>query len=252
MSSSIYVKLFNLCQEIREIPKSGYNKFLKFQYATINDIEAILKPLLEKYKLLVIHTVSTTAEMVTSTPVGLKASGNQILTTKLIDIEDINAEPIVSSISVGSFDCPPQETGGRITYARRYNLSCIFSLCSEEDPDQSYGAPNKRTSSQKQKAIAQQSSPQKQSTFTPKVNTQSTPPTSTRPDSKSPDTSLLMKKSDALLKQLQWDIATAKHFLSTVCNRDVESRSFLTPVEWETFMSALTKEVDSLHSKAST
>lgn len=252
MSSSIYAKLFRLSQEIREIPKSGDNKFLKFQYSTVNDIESILKPLLEKYKLLVIHTVSTTAEVVTSTPLGLKASGNQILTTKLIDIEDVNGEPIVSSISVGSFDCPPQETGGRITYARRYNLSCIFSLLGEEDPDQSYGAPNKKTSSQKQNAIASKSSPQKQSTFPPKASTQSVPQSATAPDSKSPATSLLMKKSDALLKQLGWDIATAKHFLSTVCNRNVESRSFLTPVEWESFMSALTKEVDSFHSKAST
>lgn len=252
MSSSIYVKLFNLCQEIREIPKSGDNKFLKFQYSTINDIESILKPLLEKYKLLVVHTVSTTAEMVTSTPVGLKASGNQILTTKLIDIEDANAEPIVSSISVGSFDCPPQETGGRITYARRYNLSCIFSLLSEEDPDQSYGSPNKRTSSQKQKAIASKSSPQKQSTFPPKAIAQSVPQSATAPGSTPPDTGLLMKKSDTLLKQLNWDVTTAKHFLSTICGRDVESRSFLTPVEWEAFISALTKEVNSLHSKAST
>jgi hypothetical protein len=108
-----YQKLFSLQQEIEAISKDSKNPFFKSNYADINQLLKHLKPLLKKYKLLLIQPI-------------LNNEVNAI-------IQDVGSkERIYSSIKLPDTN-DPQKIGGAITYFRRYNIISLLGLESEDD-----------------------------------------------------------------------------------------------------------------------
>lgn len=108
-----YQKLFSLQQEIEAISKDSKNPFFKSNYADINQLLKHLKPLLKKYKLLLIQPILNNEVHAIIQDVGSK---NRIISNiKLPDSND------------------PQKIGGAITYYRRYNIISLLGLESEDD-----------------------------------------------------------------------------------------------------------------------
>jgi len=108
-----YQKLFSLQQEIEAISKDSKNPFFKSNYADINQLLKHLKPLLKKYKLLLIQPI-------------LNNESNAI-------IQDVGSkERIYSSIKLPDTN-DPQKIGSAITYFRRYNIISLLGLECEDD-----------------------------------------------------------------------------------------------------------------------
>lgn len=234
MSKSIYSKIFTISQELSNIPQNGYNNFKNFRYSRISDIEEVLKPLLIREGLVIVNQVRV-SEFAGSTAIGYRATGNQILTTRLIDVE--TGEEISSEICVGSFDESPQNVGGRITYARRYNLSCLFSLLSEEDADQSYGSESGKSTKRSQSS---QKKPTPAPTRAPAPARAGKTRPAQPPVQEVANISNLIKESDALIKHLSWDVEKARGFLKRHFGK--VGRSQLTGNEWTKFLDLLRAE----------
>lgn len=110
---SINEKLFNLQQEIGTISKDASNPFYKSKYFDINSLIKQLQPLLKKHKLLLLQPIEE--DMVVSKLICINGTGGVISGLKLPEISD------------------PQKLGSCITYYRRYTLSSLLGLQSEDD-----------------------------------------------------------------------------------------------------------------------
>ena len=111
--SSINEKLFNLQQEIGTISKDAKNPFYKSKYFDINSLIKQLQPLLNKHRLLLLQPIEE--DMVVSKLICVDGTGGVISGLKLPEIND------------------PQKLGSCITYYRRYTLSSLLGLQSEDD-----------------------------------------------------------------------------------------------------------------------
>ena len=111
--TSINEKLFNLQQEIGTISKDASNPFYKSKYFDINSLIKQLQPLLKKHKLLLLQPIEE--DMVVSKLICINGTGGVISGLKLPEISD------------------PQKLGSCITYYRRYTLSSLLGLQSEDD-----------------------------------------------------------------------------------------------------------------------
>lgn len=89
-------------------------KAFNYKYATLDQIQEKLNPLLEEHNMLVIHYVT-----------------NNELNTKVINLDD-EKDFIVSSISLGDL-LKAQDKWSALTYYRRYNLLSLFDLEVEDD-----------------------------------------------------------------------------------------------------------------------
>ena len=109
--------------EVPSIPKTGVNPFHKSKYATLDTILDILKPILHKYGLVVtqLPTSDDTNRMGLTTTVWDVATGTWIGDTIFVDIPD-EGQHI-------------QTVGKQLTYLRRYALSSVFCLSTEDDTD---------------------------------------------------------------------------------------------------------------------
>ena len=110
---SINEKLFNLQQEIGTISKDAKNPFYKSKYFDINSLIKQLQPLLKKNKLLLLQPIEE--DMVVSKLLCIEGGGGVVSGLKLPPIAD------------------PQKLGSCITYYRRYTLSSLLGLQSEDD-----------------------------------------------------------------------------------------------------------------------
>lgn len=111
--TSINEKLFNLQQEIGTISKDASNPFYKSKYFDINSLIKQLQPLLKKHRLLLLQPIEE--DMVVSKLICINGTGGVISGLKLPEISD------------------PQKLGSCITYYRRYTLSSLLGLQSEDD-----------------------------------------------------------------------------------------------------------------------
>lgn len=108
--------LANFQGKVATIKKDGENPFFKSKYATLeNVIETIRKPLSEA---------------------GLSFAqfpcGENELTTIIMHI---SGEYLQSTVKINPKDNTPQSQGSAITYMRRYALSAVLGLATEEDDD---------------------------------------------------------------------------------------------------------------------
>jgi len=106
----IYKKLFEVKKEwiILLRDTEAYN----YKYATLDQIQENLSPILEKLWLLVVHNMS-----------------DWVLNTLIVDIE--TWDKVTSSIELTT--TKPQDKWSEITYFRRYNLLCLLDLTVEDD-----------------------------------------------------------------------------------------------------------------------
>ena len=135
---NIYEKLFNIQQELKA-PKGQYNDFGKYKYRSCEDIFEAVKPLLQKYKCLLLtndelHNVGDRYY--------IKA------VAKLIDME----QPYIDEDEYSAMNCiinigwareeetkknfdGSQITGASSSYARKYALNGMFLIDDNKDSD---------------------------------------------------------------------------------------------------------------------
>lgn len=122
------------CQgEMKNPPKSASNPFFKSKYATLDTIVDTIRPALAKYELSYIQSCSSDEQNISVTTLLMHSSG-----------EWIESDPM----TVKATKLDPQGAGSAITYARRYTLSAMLGVASEEDDDGN-GASNKDKPKQK-------------------------------------------------------------------------------------------------------
>lgn len=110
----------NLIQkEIGIMEKTEENPFFKSKYFDINALLAQLKPLLEKYQLMIIQ------------PVCEISNGRPALMTEVYDLE--KKESLMKSFAPLPDLTDPQKMGSAITYYRRYSLQSLFLLQTVDD-----------------------------------------------------------------------------------------------------------------------
>jgi len=114
---NIYKKLLEIQKEIGTIKKDSINPFFKSDYFDINKLVEVLKPILNKHKLVIIQPVEV-------------IEGKNILKTILLDTE--SGEQIESSALL-PIDIEPQKFGSACTYLRRYCLQSMLFLQAEDD-----------------------------------------------------------------------------------------------------------------------
>ena len=104
-NQNVYVKLFELKKRWIKLERdtSGYN----YKYATLDQIQDKLSPVLEELKLLIYHRIE-----------------NEELITIVMDIE--SWESVTSWIKITTTKA--QERWSEITYYRRYNLLALLDL----------------------------------------------------------------------------------------------------------------------------
>lgn len=135
---SIYEKLYNIQKELKA-PKGQYNSFGKYKYRSCEDIFEAIKPLLEKYKLI----LTTDDELVY---IGERYYIKAI--AKLIDVEqpyeefdECKAINCITNISYAREEeikkgmDGSQITGASSSYARKYALNGLFLIDDTKDSD---------------------------------------------------------------------------------------------------------------------
>ena len=114
---NLLVKLHSIQKEIGAIKKDSKNPFFKSNYFDINTLIDSIKPLLEKYKIVILQPLTS-------------LEGKPALKTTIVDIESgemiEEVTPITSSEN-------PQQNGSAITYYRRYALQSFLLLEAEDD-----------------------------------------------------------------------------------------------------------------------
>lgn len=127
----LYTKLYIIQKEGLNIAKNATADVGKFSYdyLTLDKLMEVLRPILEKHKLLVFHQM---------------IAGEMI--TRLVDTE--NPEQIVSSCFPIQKEIEPQKVGSAITYGKRYNISQIFNILTDADDDGAKASTKPKTAHQ--------------------------------------------------------------------------------------------------------
>jgi hypothetical protein len=131
MNKSINEKLFALQNEIGAISKDANNPFYKSKYFDINSLIKQLQPLFQKHRLLLLQPIE---ESLVYTRIVCVDSGEFVeASMKLPDLADI------------------QKLGGAVTYLRRYTLSSLLGLQSEDDDGNAASSASVKSSAPKVK-----------------------------------------------------------------------------------------------------
>lgn len=116
------ISLSKFQSEISNPKNSASNPFFKSKYSPLSEVLNVVRPILSKYGLSIIQSPSsdTTTDYIIITTLLLHESG-----------EWIEAEPLFLKM-----DKPTaQGAGSCITYGRRYAISAILGISSEDDDD---------------------------------------------------------------------------------------------------------------------
>lgn len=131
MNKSINEKLFALQNEIGVISKDANNPFYKSKYFDINSLIKQLQPLFQKHRILLLQPIE---ESLVYTRIVCVDSGEFVeASMKLPDLADI------------------QKLGGAVTYLRRYTLSSLLGLQSEDDDGNAASSASVKSSAPKVK-----------------------------------------------------------------------------------------------------
>jgi hypothetical protein len=121
--SSLQEKMWEIKTSLKKIRKS--TKGFKFMYTNLSDVEKNIRPELVKHKLGYLH--------------GLRiVDGKNVLTTKVFEIGTANhiiAEMVVPENVILAGMNGYQSLGSAITYFRRYQLTTMFGILTDEDVD---------------------------------------------------------------------------------------------------------------------
>jgi len=106
--------------EVKKIEKDGKNPHFKSDYATLDNIIDVTRPILHKHGLTVMQFPGGDGEKVTVRTMVMHESG-----------EWIESEPL----TIKPTKVDPQGAGSAITYARRYSYAAALSLSLGDDDD---------------------------------------------------------------------------------------------------------------------
>lgn len=112
-------KIANIQRDLNPIVKDQQNPHFRNRYFDVNTVIEVLKPLLEKYGLVVIQPLST-------------IDGKQAINTIVFDVD--SGEKLESDTPLPATP-DAQKAGAAITYFRRYALTSLFLIQGEEDDD---------------------------------------------------------------------------------------------------------------------
>lgn len=119
----MYQKIAEIKKHIGKISKDSNNPFHKSKYFDINKLLEHVEPLLQEHGLLLLQPIECNC-----------------VVTRIIDLE--TQDFIVSTIELPKID-DPQKIGSCISYYRRYSLSSLLSIQSEDDDAQKTMQPEK-------------------------------------------------------------------------------------------------------------
>ncbi len=105
-------------------------KGYSYQYATLPDVLNLVRPLLAKHGLSIVQMPGGNGRDISMTTTLLHESG-----------EWIESEPL----TLKADDATAQGAGSAITYARRYSLSAVLGISSEDDDDGNYATQAKKS-----------------------------------------------------------------------------------------------------------
>ena len=134
---NIAVALKNFQAEVKNPANTANNPFFNSKYAPLADILNLIRPLLSKHGLSVIQMPGGDGESVSVTTLLLHESGEWIETDPLI----LRAEKVTA-----------QGAGSAITYGRRYSLSAVLGISSEDDDDGNFATHGKPATKPKNKS----------------------------------------------------------------------------------------------------
>src|SRR5690554_3738699 len=117
---NLAVALSKFQNEVKNPKNTADNPFYDSKYAPLQDVLNEVRPLLSKHGLSVIQSPSGDGQSVSITTLLLHESGEWIEFDPLV----LKAQKIT-----------PQGAGSAITYGRRYALSAILGISSEDDDD---------------------------------------------------------------------------------------------------------------------
>lgn len=129
-----------LCQfqsEVTNPKNSANNPYFKSRYAPLNDVLNLVRPILSKNGLSVFQSPSGDGDNIIITTMLLHSSG-----------EWIEADPLILKADKAT----AQGAGSAITYGRRYAISAILGISSEDDDDGNHATGNKEGQSEQEKS----------------------------------------------------------------------------------------------------
>lgn len=115
--------------DVKNPANTADNPFFKSKYAPLQDVLNLVRPLLSKHGLSVIQSPTGDGTDISITTILLHESG-----------EWIKLEPLVLKADKAT----AQGAGSAITYARRYSLSAVLGISSEDDDDGNHATGNKQ------------------------------------------------------------------------------------------------------------
>lgn len=186
MANSIYKALLEVQKEICNPQNTATNPFFKSKYAPLPDILNQVRPLLNKHGLILIQDT------------GSNEDGSPYVQTKLVgENEEIKSEKLLLTPDKKGV----QGIGSAITYGRRYQLSALLGISSEDDND----GNSKPTNKAPEKAPGKNKpahTPKKQSKTSQTSNTKKQPKSAMKNAENEEETSwkALTKRSPALKK----------------------------------------------------
>lgn len=113
--------------EIKNPSNTATNPYFKSKYAPLNDVLNLVRPLLSKNGLSIVQAPSGDGENIVVTTTLIHESG-----------EWIEFPPLVLKADKAT----AQGAGSAITYARRYALSAVLGISSEDDDDGNHAESN--------------------------------------------------------------------------------------------------------------
>ena len=136
--------LVSAAAEIKNVKKDTQG--FGYKYATLDSILEMIRPVLAKNKLTIIQGEDIVDSMIVVQTILMHESGEYI--------ETISKAPYIELKGMNSY----QSLGAGITYLRRYAISSLLGIASEEDTDANVKAPQQ---TQYQKKSQPQAQPQK-------------------------------------------------------------------------------------------
>jgi hypothetical protein len=127
-------------KEVVNPTNTAKNPQFKSYYAPLDEVINTAKPVLAKYGLSVLQSTGSQGEAVSITSILLHESGEYIQSDELI-------LPAYQTKGGGVKEFNAQGAGSAITYGRRYSLSAILGLSSEDDDDGNHVSGYKDSSS---------------------------------------------------------------------------------------------------------
>lgn len=135
--SNLAAALAKFQAEVVSPKNNADNPYFSSKYAPLHEVINVIREPLSKNGLSYIQSTLTEGQNVIITTLLMHESGEYIESDPL-------SLPGLQSLKGGSKDFTPQGIGSAITYGRRYSLTAILGIASEDDTDGNEGTPDPR------------------------------------------------------------------------------------------------------------